>query len=239
MPIDPRLAAKGRKEPLPALVAQARYSVGLAQEQAAALAEHAAWQPADTAALASDLELLDTEAALQADARGQSKGKTASQEAAVTAAKAFKRKVDLALPRVLRLTRVPAVSAEQFQAGEPIGRSVPTLLGWLTKVTGPLGRLAADFAPYFQPDGVMARHAQVTQDLQQADQTQEVALTALPADTQALYERKGRVLQAIEDLNRAGKIAFDGQAEQAGRFHKDILLRGRKVRVVAPVPEPV
>ena len=38
------------------------------------------------------------------------------------------------------------------------------------------------------------------------------------------------MLEQIEDLNRAGKIAFDGDAATRGKFNKDILLRARKER---------
>ena len=41
--------------------------------------------------------------------------------------------------------------------------------------------------------------------------------------------------RAIEDLNRAGKMAFDGDAVQIARFNKDILLRARKARAQAEV----
>ena len=40
----------------------------------------------------------------------------------------------------------------------------------------------------------------------------------------------GKVLEQIEDLNRAGKNAFDGDAATRGKFNKDILLRARKAQ---------
>lgn len=83
---------------------------------------------------------------------------------------------------------------------------------------------------------MVARRAAVDAGLASADATQELSLSALPADTLAVCERKGRVLRAIEDLNRAGKMAFDGDAVQIARFNKDILLRARKARAQAEVP---
>jgi len=51
----------------------------------------------------------------------------------------------------------------------------------------------------------------------------------------------GKVLEQIEDLNRAGKSAFDGDAATRGKFNKDILLRARKERAQkkpADAPSP-
>ncbi len=52
-----------------------------------------------------------------------------------------------------------------------------------------------------------------------------------PGETLALYAVMGKVLEQIEDLNRAGKIASDGDAATRGKFNKDILLRARKAQV--------
>jgi hypothetical protein len=56
-------------------------------------------------------------------------------------------------------------------------------------------------------------------------------LAQVPAATQHLYEAKGRLLEAITELNRIGQIAFDGDASSRARFNKDILLRARHKRV--------
>ena len=70
----------------------------------------------------------------------------------------------------------------------------------------------------------------VKSGLDNADATQEAAIAALPGDTQSVYEKKGRLLEMIEDMNRAGKSAFDGNATKMAMFNKDILLRGRASR---------
>ncbi|MFO0756302.1 MAG: hypothetical protein U0359_07405 [Byssovorax sp.] len=51
-----------------------------------------------------------------------------------------------------------------------------------------------------------------------------------PEQTQVLYEHMGRVLEEIEDMNRAGRSAFEGNAAVAASFNKDLLLRGRRKR---------
>jgi hypothetical protein len=52
----------------------------------------------------------------------------------------------------------------------------------------------------------------------------------VPQEKLELFAAKGRVLEMIEDLNRAGRIAFEGQAETVGKFNKDLLLRARRSR---------
>ena len=72
--------------------------------------------------------------------------------------------------------------------------------------------------------------------LEQADTTQENEWAQVPESTQRIYEAKGRLLEAIVELNRIGQIAFDGDAVTRARFNKDILLRGRKQK---PTPDAV
>jgi hypothetical protein len=77
----------------------------------------------------------------------------------------------------------------------------------------------------------------VKSELDAADTKQEVSVSSLPADTAKLYQTKGKLLEAIEDLNRAGKIAFDGDATKISLWNKDILVRARKARKEPP-PAP-
>ncbi len=154
---------------------------------------------------------------------------------ALTRAKAFVRRLRLALPRVLRDTKVQDVHPDQFLAGGKLGRSTPKLMAYLNGLSLPVGKLEADLAPYFKPTGASTELQMAQAELSTADATQEIGISALPADTLQVYEHKGHLTRCIEDLNRAGKMAFDGDAVQAARFNKDILLRGRKAKVVAAV----
>ena len=77
----------------------------------------------------------------------------------------------------------------------------------------------------------------VKSELDAADTKQEVSVSALPADTAKLYVTKGKLLEAIEDINHAGKIAFDGDATMIALWNKDILVRARRARK-NPLPAP-
>ena len=62
--------------------------------------------------------------------------------------------------------------------------------------------------------------AAVKSALDSADATQEVSVAGVPAETQKVYEAKGRVLELIEDMDRVAKNAFDGQAEVVGEVQQ-------------------
>ena len=59
-------------------------------------------------------------------------------------------------------------------------------------------------------------------------QAQELSRAMLSEETLDLYQLKGEVLVLIERLNRAGRTAFDGDANKAALFNKDLLLRARR-----------
>ena len=229
---DPRLVAKGRGEPRAALAEQGRYQVALAKEHEADLAK-AGWPAADTAALAANVTTIESAAAAAADARGVARSTTVSEHDAVTEVKTFIRILRHALPRVLREHKDLGVTAAAFHAGATLGRATPKLSAYLATIAPALAKLDEALKPAFGGKSAVAEAARVKKPLDEADAIQETAQAGLPEDSLAVYEMKGRVLEAIEDLNRAGKIAFDGQATLVAKFNKDILLRGRRARKAA------
>ena len=48
------------------------------------------------------------------------------------------------------------------------------------------------------------------------------------AETAEIYLMAGRLLDQIEELNVAGKIAYDGESEIAAKFNKDLILRATR-----------
>jgi len=225
MSMDMRLITKGRNEPLRGLAQQARVHVVLARKHAQALAE-AGWSPDDTATFEAAVPKLEGDAAARADARGRARKATRDERTAVARAKRFLRKVRNAAPMVLRDTQVTTVAKEAFLSGEL--RTPARLSEFIGRITPPLLALDADFRKYFGGKSVAAEAAGVKQALDEACSTQEVAVSSLPVDTQALYELKGRVLERIEDLNRVARIAFDEEPVIRAQFNKDVLERARR-----------
>lgn len=242
--IDLRLARKGQSEPRRGLIEQGKVQVGLARKYAAELDE-AGWAPEETDALEKEIQRLESEVVEQIEARGDARGKTASQGDAITEAKKFLRKLRNALPAVLRKAQVEGVSAESFRVGGELGRSVSRISDYLTRIRAPVAALDIPLQRYFRQKDVPADQQkkpselldEVKQNLDSANVAQEVALAGIPRETLEIYEAKGRVLEMIEDLNRIAKNAFDGQAELIGQFNKDIILRARQERKNKPTEE--
>ena len=227
MTIDMRLAAKGEGEPREGLVQQGKAHITLAKDYAASLVE-SGWSDEDTAALEKDVAMLESTMASQAEDRAADDGRDSP---ALAEAKAFLRRLRLALPRALRES-VAGVNPQVFETNGALGRSPARISAHLAKIRPAVELLDEDLAKYF--GGRKASHAldavKTALDQGRPSEEQESGLAALPEEVLAIYEVKGRLLERIEDLNRAGKIAFEGQVETVGKFNKDILLRARRPR---------
>lgn len=229
MAFDSRLVNKGRNQPLAGLIQQARVLIALAKQHGYILTEHG-WALEDTRALEEDLQVLESEAAHQVDERALSRQATRDENAAIDEAKSFIRRLRHALPRALRNSSAEGVSEESFFVGTSLQRSTPKIVAYLGRILPAVTRLDDDLARSFGGEKASLMLLRVKTRLEEADTLQETRLASLPQDTARVYEAKGRVLEAIEDLNRAGKSAFDGDAVGGSPFNKDILLRARKRR---------
>lgn len=226
---DMRLVRKGRNEPLAGLVQEGRTHLELGTGNAAEL-NTTGWFADDTTDMRELVTRLDTDAAAKADAVEVVLGLGHAEQMAIDEVKAFIRRLRNALPRALRESRAEEVTASSFYAGGRLGRSTPKLSRYLADIRPSVVRLDTALARHFNGTAPSTILDTVKNALDGADATQEAALAALPAETQSIYEAKGRLLEMIEDMNRAGKSAFDGNATKMAMFNKDILLRARKAR---------
>jgi hypothetical protein len=223
-----RLVAKGKSEPLQGLVQQGKAHVALAKQYAATLIE-SGWSDSDTAALERDVALLEVTAA-RAGSQESAGEPSGDASHAVVEAKAFVRRLRNALPRALRETKAEGVSAEIFDAGGKLGREVPRIAAYLERIGPAVAKLEPELRKAFGGKSPVEALEAVKSALGSGAAHQGSAVEKESAEVLSLYEAKGRVLEAIEDLNRAGRIAFEGQAETVGKFNKDILLRARRER---------
>jgi hypothetical protein len=230
MAIDMRLVRKGKSEPITGLVRQGEAHVALGKQYAEALIE-SGWASEDTAELEKNVALLKSK---RLPGGGADDDNVVDHEAtAVGDAKIFIRRLHNALPRALRETTAAEVSPDVFESGERLGRSVKTISAYLTKIRSSVEKL----------DGDLMRHFGGKKASEALDKVSDALTTVTEEDgaqgtdteeTLSYYELKGRVLEGIEDLNRAGRIAFEGQGEVVGKFNKDILLRARRERSSRP-----
>lgn len=227
MALDQRLVAKGRGEPRGALAQEGKVHVALAKQYAVEL-EDAGWPVGDTKDLEDNVALVDVAMGSQSEAWEGASGATSEEQAQIDKSKAFIRRLRNALPRALRESPGAGVTVKSFEVGETLDRSTPRISSYLSKIRPSVVKLDGALAKAFKGQNASEVLDKVKAALDGADTAQEVALKNAPDHTLALYEAMGKVLEQIEDMNRAAKTAFDGDAKTTAKFNKDILLRGRK-----------
>ncbi len=241
MTTDRRLVSKGTNEPLQALVDQGRYHLKLAEQHAAALDEHN-WTAQQTTELAAELAGLDTDKNRQLDERSRSKQTTRDEVAAISDAKALINRVRNVARQVVRKNVNAGVTVEDFNAGGPLGRAAGKISEYLGRLRVATAKLDTAFAPYFKQQVLSKLVDDARARLDGASATQEADIASLPEDTAVLYERKGRLLEHIEDMNAIARNAFEDAPETRAKFNKDILNRGRRPKKASedskPTPSP-
>ncbi|MFO0745069.1 MAG: hypothetical protein U1F43_05240 [Myxococcota bacterium] len=229
---DRRLIDKGRGEPFQGLLDQGRYQQKLAETHADRL-ESEGWSGAQTAELKSAIAALDDEKARQIDERSGAHATTLGEGAAITGAKKIINRMRNVLPQVLRANPDAGVSAADFNAGGRLARKAPTISEFLGKIRVHAAKLDAGFAKFFKGAKLSELIDAAKARLDGASTDQDTDLSALPDDTAAVYERKGHILELIEDLNGVARNAFEDEPELRNQFNKDILNRAR-----VPRPKP-
>lgn len=229
MTFDSRLVNKGKDEPRDGLAQQGKVHIELSKQYASALDDNG-WSGADTDDLAANVAKLEQAAGDQAAAYDHAGHSSTGESQAIDDAKAYLRKLRNALPRVLRESPGLGVEVASFHAGETLGRSTPKISKHLAAIRPAVEKLDAALKPHFKSELASDLLDKVKSALDKADTTQEAARADAPGATLALYAVMGKVVEQIEDLNRAGKSAFDGDAATRAKFNKDVLLRARKQR---------
>ncbi len=117
---------------------------------------------------------------------------------------------------------------ESFRAGKKLGNSTPLVCMYLEKIRPVVASMDEQLKLSFAGEKPSEILQSLRAALDQAQSKQEVDLAGLPQETLSLYETKGRLLSAIEELNRVARIAFYEESELAGQFNKDLVRRGRR-----------
>lgn len=230
MTMDMRLVTKGRSEPLDGLLQQGKVHIALAKQYAAALVE-SGWSDEDTSALELEVARLEAMAGKAgADGASGADGEPEHEPSAIVEAKAFVRRLRNALPRALRETKAEGVSEAVFDAGGKLGREAPRIAAYLEKIGPSVTALDGELRRHFGGKSASELLAQARGAVEKVASAQGSQQGEVAGEKGELYASKGRVLEMIEDLNRAGRIAFEGQGETVGKFNKDLLLRARRQR---------
>lgn len=235
-----RQIAKGRREP-PAELAQQ----GAATREAMTLHETTLRRfgltDARRQALIENVEALFKMIAQGFAQREEGRGATRQRDRELAAAKAHIRVLQQAVPMAIADARRANDSSVSMDTDEAflirgLGRKASGVVQYLLRVEGLVELLDPYLKPFFEGRSALEQHRALRGALSDAEAVQDTTLGQLQVATQDYYAVKGRLLEAIEDVNRIGRIAFDGNATVAAVFNKDVLLRGRRRR--APVPTP-
>lgn len=225
--LDMELVRYGQREPLEGLLQQGRISAALAEAEAAILRGFG-WTDADTRELKAGLGELEAQRSRQLDERRNAREATQLERNAMADARAFKRRLDLALRRYFRNTKSPAVLPSEFQLGSL--RTTPAISTYLLTVRVPLLKIASVIGGMMGSEDPIAELDKLKAELDEVQVIQERAKDDLPEETAAVNELKGRVLRLINNLNDTGLAAFDGNALMRAKFNKDHLLAARTAR---------
>lgn len=238
MPIDMNLVLKGTQTSREGLLDQSLHHKGLEAKYLSALL-NSGWTLANSREFLDDFDYFKARIHQVADARADSKTDRHNEQSAITEAKSFKRKLLLGFADLSVERRVLPADYDLVRKSGRLERSTPKILGYFAKIRGQVEKYDAALAPYFGGTSALSLFENVRAALEDAQGTQELNLKALPQETLKLYEVMGRLLTAIEKMNRIAKIAFDGQALVIAEFNKDLLNRARKARRSASTVEPV
>jgi hypothetical protein len=222
-----RLFNKGRQTPVSPLLEQTRGHVELGRKFETDL-DSFGWPKANTDALAAKTDELDAGYSSRKSDQDESLEASRNESANRQSAKAYIRRLRLAAPILLRGGAVNGVTQDSFNAGENLGNSTVKISKYLMKVRPSVEKLEKELSPYFGGKSPAGELEAVKSALDASDAAQETLRSGLPEATVDLCLLAGEILEMIEDMNRVGKIAFDGCAEIAGQFNKDLILRASK-----------
>jgi len=228
---------KGRGQPRLGIIEQGHFTGALAVQYQAELVDHG-FDAAKIAQIGTETTTVEGAIEDQVTSRGTQESAGEDEVRARAEGKAFGKVLRDVAPIVVREHPTAGVSVDSFFPGEPIGTSTARLVGYLVRLRGPVSLMDEHLARYFKGQSPKAILETLYQSLKGSNVVQELSLTNLPDRTRKIYAAKGRLLELIEDCNRIGRVAFADQPEIRAKFNKDILLRARKARKVAPEPAP-
>ena len=222
-----RLATKGEREPTAGVVEQAGKSIETGTTYKTKLLSHGFTEAKFAelvALLASITSLLGSRQGLW----GPATGATRSEASLFQALKDHFFRLNLVAPIVIRELKPKGIESNCFSVDKRVRSSTKKLLDHADRTREFVVALDEPLKAYFDGQSALAEHDRLRTALFEANSTQEDAREVSPEKTTDLNVAKGRVLELIDDMNRIGRLAFMDNAEIAGRFNKDILLRARR-----------
>lgn len=235
--VDEFLVRKGADIPRLGVLDQARVQRELLAKYIVLFMEYG-WTDEHTRQFDDAIALVSSERAAAIEARTASKNNLERQERAVTEAKALKRKLVLAFNDLQAARQLGDHVHQAITKSGRLRRSPTLLSGYFTDIRPHVATYSTPLRRYFRGAYPLELLDPIVAELDSAQAKQEADYSALPLETRKVYEAKGLLLSLIEQINRIGKIAFDGDAMAMAQFNKDLLQRARKARRATSTIEP-
>jgi hypothetical protein len=225
---DDALVRKGKRHPAENILGQADMSITAAKERIESLVQ-AGYTRENLSELISRYAELCALLSRSTMAVGEARLATRAEAEAIDEARCFIQFLRTVSSMALRDHRVEGLKPHMLQPERPLGRCSGKIVTHLESIRSTVAKLDEVLKPYFQGGKASERLAEVSSKLAKINANQEVRRQSLPEETRRLQLAKGRLIEAIEDLNRIAQFAFVDRTVRA-TFDKRILMRGRKTR---------
>ena len=222
-----RLAKKGEREPNDGVVEQAGKSVETGTTYKTKLLAYG-YTEAKFAEMTALLAIITSGLGSRQGTWASATGATPSEVAAFQALKDHFLRLSLVAPIVIRERKPSGIEANCFSVDKQVRHSTKKLLKHADRTREFVVTLDEPLKPYFAGQSALAEHDRLRAALFEANSKQETVREASPEKTVEINVAKGRLLELIDDMNRTGRVAYMDNAEIAGRFNKDLLLRARR-----------
>jgi hypothetical protein len=224
------LVHKGKRYPEGAVTEQADISITLANEYLERLLQfgYTRTKLDELHALQSELSAMTGRRVLAINA---ARNGTRDQEKAVDEAKHFIWQLRMVGPLVFSEHAIEGLTPDVLNPPGRLDRSVAKLMGCLERLRPLVEQIDGLLAPYFQGRSPSQQLSEIAERLGKLGGAQEVRGMDLPVQTERLQATKGRVITAIEQLNRVAQLAFADRPIVAAKFNK--ILRARSAMPAA------
>jgi hypothetical protein len=221
-----RLASKGGTAPTRGLLAQFDYSKALFLRVKEILLT-AGLTEEQLNDFIADGNQVGAASSKQHDAQLDAQGATTVESSGITGGKDHAYVLRQLIPMLVRKHKI-TLRPDAVAPSGTLGRSTSRIVDYLERSRGTVVQLEQYLRPYFHGESPVDVHDRILKALRDADGNQESKRSKQVEDTRELLIAKGKLLEALEDINRIGRIAFMGKAEIAAQFNKDILWRARR-----------
>ncbi len=198
---------------------QAGTTIKLAEADHAALLAEELIEPDELAAATAALEAVKAGLTDRGIKESEARSHTELQDDLVRKLKVLRRKLSSAMRRAARGT----AALKAYEKGTARGAGVADLMKDILAKLGAAAPLVG--AKKGPKPSLIEAVKKAAADLEAANSAQEAAIKKLPADFRGFCEKKGKLYEAIKDLNDAGQGLYADDLLKAAQYNMKLLYR--------------